>query len=220
MTTIPWRRWPNLTESDHLVILTDQAGLYEADPRHHPGARRIDESPVEDPALDAMVGDAGTLGRGGMQTKLRAARLAARSGTDTVIASGREPEVLLHLRGGQPIGTLLTASQAPLAAHKQWLAGHLKLRGKLVLDDGAVKMLKTAGKSLLAVGITDVEGDFRRGEVVSCVDRHGNEIARGLVNYSAAEVMKLRGQPSENIEAILGYVAEPEIIHRDNMVVF
>jgi glutamate 5-kinase len=155
-----------------------------------------------------------------MATKLRAARLAARSGTCTVIASGREPDALLRIRGAEQIGTLLTANQVPLAAHKQWLAGHLQLGGKLMLDEGAVKVLKTAGKSLLAVGVTGVEGQFGRGEVVACLDSQGREIARGLVNYSADEVKRLLGQSSEQIEKILGYVAEPELIHRDDMVVF
>ena len=211
----------NLVEADHLIILTDQQGLFERDPRQDTEARLIDESAANDEQLDSMAGAAGgLLGRGGMATKLRAARLAARSGTCTVIASGRESEVLLRLRSAENIGTLLTANQAPWAAHKQWLAGHLKLHGKLVLDDGAVKVLKTAGKSLLAVGVTDVEGQFGRGEMVACVDSRGREIARGLVNYPAVEVKQLLGQSSDHIEKILGYVAEPELIHRDNMVVF
>lgn len=210
----------NLVEADHLIILTDQQGLYDRDPRRHHDARLIDETRVADPSLDAMAGDApGQLGRGGMATKLRAARLAARSGTCTVIAEGRDPDVLLRLRGGEKLGTLLTASQAPLAAHKQWLAGHLQLRGKLVLDEGAIRALTESDKSLLAVGVTAVEGEFRRGEVVACVDRHGREVARGLINYPAGEVRRLLGQPSERIESILGYVAEPELIDRDNMVI-
>ena len=211
----------NLVEAEHLIILTDQQGLFDRDPRQYAEARLIDEAAAADEQLDAMAGaSGGQLGRGGMATKLRAARLAARSGTCTVIASGREPEVLLRIRNAENIGTLLTANQAPLAAHKQWLAGHLQLRGKLVLDDGAVKVLKTAGKSLLAVGVTGVEGRFGRGEVVACVDNSGREVARGLVNYPADEVKRLLGQSSDHIEKILGYVAEPELIHRDNMVVF
>ena len=211
----------NLVEADHLIILTDQQGLFDRDPRQYAEARLIDEAAAADEQLDVMAGaSGGQLGRGGMATKLRAARLAARSGTCTVIASGREPEVLLRIRNAENIGTLLTANQAPLAAHKQWLAGHLQLRGKLVLDDGAVKVLKTAGKSLLAVGVTGVEGRFGRGEVVACVDNSGREVARGLVNYPADEVKRLLGQSSDHIEKILGYVAEPELIHRDNMVVF
>jgi len=211
----------NLVEADHLIILTDQQGLYDRDPRQHADAQLIDEAAVNDESLDSMASSAGgLLGRGGMATKLRAARLAARSGTCTVIASGRESEALLRIRGAENIGTLLTANQLPLAAHKQWLAGHLQLRGKLVLDEGAVKVLKTAGKSLLAVGVTGVEGHFGRGEVVACVDLRGREVARGLVNYPADEIKRLLGQSSEQIEKILGYVAEPELIHRDNMVVF
>ena len=211
----------NLVEAEHLVILTDQAGLYEQDPRQHKHAELIQEAAADDTRLDAMAGEAGgQLGRGGMATKLRAARLAARSGTCTVIASGREPDALLRIRAAEQLGTLLTANQVPLAAHKQWLAGHLQLRGKLMLDEGAVKVLKTAGKSLLAVGVTGVEGQFSRGEVVACLDSQGREIARGLVNYSADEVRRLLGQSSEQIEKILGYVAEPELIHRDDMVVF
>jgi len=211
----------NLVEAEHLIILTDQAGLYEQDPRQHKHAELIQEAAADDARLDAMAGEAGgQLGRGGMATKLRAARLAARSGTCTVIASGREPDALLRIRAAEQLGTLLTANQVPLAAHKQWLAGHLQLRGKLMLDEGAVKVLKTAGKSLLAVGVTGVEGQFSRGEVVACLDSHGREIARGLVNYSSDEVRRLLGQSSEQIEKILGYVAEPELIHRDDMVVF
>ena len=211
----------NLVEAEHLIILTDQAGLYEQDPRQHKDAELIQEAAADDARLDAMAGEAGgQLGRGGMATKLRAARLAARSGTCTVIASGREPDALLRIRAAEQLGTLLTANQVPLAAHKQWLAGHLQLGGKLMLDEGAVKVLKTAGKSLLAVGVTGVEGQFSRGEVVACLDSHGQEIARGLVNYSSDEVRRLLGQSSEQIEKILGYVAEPELIHRDDMVVF
>ena len=211
----------NLVEADHLIILTDQQGLFDRDPRQHAEAQLIDEAAADDEKLDVMAGAAGgLLGRGGMATKLRAARLAARSGTCTVIASGREPDALLRIRSAENIGTLLTANQMPLAAHKQWLAGHLQLRGKLLLDEGAVKVLKTAGKSLLAVGVIGVEGRFGRGEVVACVDSNGREVARGLVNYPAEEVRRLLGQSSDHIEKILGYVAEPELIHRDNMVVF
>ena len=211
----------NLVEADHLIILTDQQGLFDRDPRQHTEAQLIDEAAADDEKLDVMAGAVGgLLGRGGMATKLRAARLAARSGTCTVIASGREPDALLRIRSAENIGTLLTANQMPLAAHKQWLAGHLQLRGKLLLDEGAVKVLKTAGKSLLAVGVIGVEGRFGRGEVVACVDSNGREVARGLVNYPAEEVKRLLGQSSDHIEKILGYVAEPELIHRDNMVVF
>ena len=211
----------NLVEADHLIILTDQAGLYDRDPRRDPNARLITEANANDAELDAMAGETGgALGRGGMASKIRAARLAARSGTCTVIAPGREAEILTRLRRGEETGTLLKANQAPIAAHKQWLAGHLQLKGRLVCDAGAVEALQKKGRSLLPVGVKAVEGNFRRGEVVACVDEHGREIARGLVNYNADEVRQILGQPSGRIEAILGYVAEPELIHRDDMVVF
>ncbi len=209
----------NLVEADHLIILTDQAGLMDADPRHTPEARLIEEAEVSDPRLDAMAGESGgLLGKGGMATKLRAARLAARSGTATVIAPGRREDILLRLRQGETVGTLLTATEPAITAKKQWLAGHLQLQGRLHLDQGASRALKTAGKSLLAVGVTGVEGNFVRGEVVACLDPAGREIARGLVNYAADEVDRIKGQPSERIEAILGYVDEAELIHRDNLV--
>ncbi|MDY6980656.1 MAG: glutamate 5-kinase [Pseudomonadota bacterium] len=209
----------NLVEADTLIILTDQQGLYDRDPRQHSDATLIDEAPVHDASLDAMASDgAGALGRGGMKTKLRAARLAARSGTSTVIASGREDQVLTRLRAGEGLGSLLYAEQAPLAARKQWLAGHLQMRGRLELDAGAVKVLQQSGRSLLAVGVRGVSGDFVRGEMVACVSPEGREVARGLVNYNADEVRRIMGQPSEAIESILGYVDEPELIHRDNMV--
>ncbi len=209
----------NLVEADSLIILTDQQGLYDRDPRQHSDATLIDEALVHEESLDAMASDgAGALGRGGMKTKLRAARLAARSGTSTVIASGREAQVLTRLRAGETLGSLLYAEQAPLAARKQWLAGHLQMRGRLELDAGAVKVLQQSGRSLLAVGVRDVSGDFVRGEMVACVSPEGREVARGLINYNADEVRRIMGQPSEAIESILGYVDEPELIHRDNMV--
>ncbi|MGD8576055.1 MAG: glutamate 5-kinase [Thiohalophilus sp.] len=209
----------NLVEADFLVILTDQPGLFDRDPRQHADVELIDEAPVNDPSLDAMAADsAGALGRGGMKTKLRAARLAARSGASTLIASGREADVLTRLRNGEQLGSLLYAEQAPLAARKQWLAGHLQMRGRLELDEGAVKVLRESGRSLLAVGVKGVEGDFARGEMVACLDPQGQEIARGLVNYSADEVRRIMGRPSEAIESILGYIDEPELIHRDNMI--
>lgn len=208
----------NLLEADCLIILTDQAGLFDRDPRRHADARLIDTASANDRTLEALVGEAGALGRGGMLTKLRAARLAARSGAATVIAYGHEPDVLAAVLAGKSIGTLLSAEQAAQAARKQWLAGHLQLRGQLVLDDGAVKVLRESGRSLLPVGVTAVSGDFRRGDVVACVDQGGNEVARGLVNYSAAEAKKISGLPSAELEAALGYVDEPELIHRDNLV--
>lgn len=209
----------NLVEADALIILTDQAGLYDRDPRGDSGARLISETPAADPALDAMVGGAaGTLGRGGMLTKLRAARLAARSGAATVIANGREPSVLERIAGGEAVGSLLLPEQESLAARKQWLAGHLQLRGRLYLDAGAVRVLRGAGVSLLPVGVVKVEGDFARGEVVACVDGEGREIARGLVNYDAGEARRIKGHSSRELESILGYVGEAEMIHRDNLV--
>jgi glutamate 5-kinase len=209
----------NLVEADALVILTDQAGLFDKDPRAHADAKLVPEVAANEPTLDAMVGGAaGALGRGGMQTKLRAARLAARSGAATVIAYGRELDVLQRVVSGEPLGTLLTPGQVPQAARKQWLAGHLQLRGKLVIDDGAVKVLRESGRSLLPVGVVAVHGDFGRGEVVACVDGAGREVARGLVNYDAIDARRIMGRPSDQLEAALGYVDEPELIHRDNLV--
>ncbi len=209
----------NLLEADCLIILTDQAGLFDKDPRSHADAKLIDSANANDSSLEALVGETGALGRGGMLTKLRAARLAARSGAATVIAHGHEANVLTEVLAGKMVGTLFSTEQESLVARKQWLAGHLQLRGELVLDDGAVKMLKESGCSLLSVGVTAVNGDFRRGEVVACVDQNGNEVARGLANYSAAEVQKIKGLPSDKLEAALGYVDEAELIHRDNLVV-
>ncbi len=208
----------NLIEADLLVLLTDQQGLHEADPRSKPDAGLIDQASAVDPALDGMAGDGGRFGRGGMQTKLRAARLAARSGAATVIADGRTEAVLGRLHGGEAIGTLLTSSQEPEAARKRWLAGQLQAKGRLVLDAGAVRVLRESGRSLLAVGVKEVFGAFRRGEVVVCVDEDGREFARGLVNYSADEARRIKGRPSGEIETILGYIDEEELIHRDNLV--
>ena len=209
----------NLVEADNLIILTDQDGMFDKDPRTNQEAKLISETPVTNPDLEAMAtGGAGALGRGGMLTKVRAARLAARSGASTVIASGRAEDVLLQVRGGHAIGTLLHAGKAPVTARKQWLAGHLQLRGKLILDPGACQVLRESGRSLLAVGVKAVEGRFARGEVVACIDESGREIARGLVNYNAEEVQRIKGQASEKIESLLGYVDEPELIHRDNLV--
>jgi len=208
----------NLLEADCLIILTDQAGLFDKDPRNHKDAKLIDTASANDRSLEGLVGGAGVLGRGGMLTKLRAARLAARSGAATVIAYGHESDVLASVLAGKAVGTLLSTEQEPLAARKQWLAGHLQLCGQLVLDDGAVKVLRESGRSLLSVGVTAVSGNFARGDVVACVDSSGAEIARGLVNYSAAEAQKIKGLPSAEMEAALGYVDEPELIHRDNLV--
>jgi glutamate 5-kinase len=209
----------NLIEADALVILTDQEGLFSADPRKSSDARLIARGRAGDPALEAMAGGAGShLGSGGMLTKVLAARRAARSGAHTAIAWGGEPDVLLKLFAGEPAGTLLVAETAPVAARKQWLADHLKPSGRITLDAGAVKAVLTDGKSLLAIGATAVEGSFERGEVVSVIAPGGPEIARGLVNYAAAETARILRRPTGEIEAILGYVAEPELIHRDNLV--
>lgn len=209
----------NLVEADALILLTDQAGIYDQDPRQHKDAQLIDECNASDAALDDMVsGKAGELGRGGMFTKVRAARLAARSGAVTVIAYGAEDNIIKRVYQGEPMGTLLLPDQEPVVARKQWLASHLQPKGKLVLDDGAVKVLRESGRSLLPVGVSDVQGQFVRGEVVACVDQRGREIARGLVNYSSSESVAIKGQPSHQIETLLGYVDEPELIHRDNLV--
>jgi glutamate 5-kinase len=209
----------NLIEADTLVLLTDQQGLYDADPRTSPHARLVREATAGDPGLLQMAGPGGELGRGGMQTKLGAAERAARSGTATVIAYGREPRILERLHAGEAIGTRLVPARGQLAARKQWLAGQMRARGRLHLDDGAARMLHHGGKSLLPVGVKRVEGVFQRGELVACLDPAGKEIARGLVNYSAEEAGKIAGRPSREIEKLLGYVDEPELIHRDNMVV-
>ncbi len=209
----------NLVEADALIILTDQAGLFDRDPRKHADAQLLREARATDESLDEMVGgSAGELGRGGMLTKLRAARLAARSGAGTVIAFGREPQVLERIASAERLGTLLLPEQETQAARKQWLAGHLQLRGSLCLDAGAVKVLRESGRSLLPVGVVAVDGDFERGEAVACVDKVGREIARGLVNYSASDARRIMGRPSRELEAILGHVDEPEMIHRDNLV--
>ena len=209
----------NLIEADALVILTDQRGLYSADPRQDKQARFIDHALAGDAALEKMAGGAGSsVGTGGMLTKVLAAKRASRSGAHTIIASGRETDVLVRLAAGERIGTHLQTTEMKTTARKQWLADHLQLRGKLSLDAGAIKVLKLEGKSLLAIGVTAVEGHFERGEVVACCDAEGNEIARGLVNYSSAEALRIMRQPSTDIEKILGYVEASELIHRDNLV--
>ncbi len=209
----------NLVEARLLIILTDQPGLYDRDPHQHRDVQLIDVASATDPALDMAAGpSAGELGRGGMITKISAARRAARSGTATLIVSGREPSVLERIANNEQLGTLLLPSTEPLVARKQWLANQLKVSGKLTLDAGAVRFLRKSGSSLLPVGVTQVEGRFMRGEVVACVDPNGREVARGLVNYDASEANKIRGQPSSAIEKCIGYVDEPELIHRDNLV--
>lgn len=209
----------NLIEADALVILTDQRGLYSADPRRDPQATLIADATAGDPYLETIAGSTGSaIARGGMLTKILAAKRAARSGADTVIAWGREPGVLLRLAAGERIGTQILAGQATIAARKQWLADHLQVRGRVILDAGAVKALLVDGKSLLPVGVCRVEGEFERGEVVACVEESGREIARGLVNYGHADAARILRTPSSQIEAKLGYVDEPELIHRDNLV--
>jgi glutamate 5-kinase len=208
----------NLVEAEVLVILTDQTGLFTADPRKDPAATLVAEHRADDPALEAMAGGAGSgISKGGMITKVKAAQRAARSGAHTLIASGRETDVLPRLARGEALGTLLFASATPLAARKQWLADHLQLAGSLILDPGAVKAL-ASGKSLLPVGVTAVEGEFGRGAAVACRTADGREIARGLVNYSSTEARRIARQPSSEIETLLGYLDEPELIHRDNLV--
>lgn len=209
----------NLIEAEAMVILTDQSGLFEKDPRRDAAAAIIREGRAGDPALERYAGRGGELGRGGMLTKLRAAATAAKSGTTTVIASGREEDVLLHIADGAETGTVLFPEMGPLRARKQWLAGQSRVNGALQLDEGAVRVLKEQGRSLLAVGVVKVEGEFRRGGIVRCLDPDGREIARGLVNYNSDESRRIIGQPSDRIESILGYVDEPELIHRDNLIV-
>ena len=210
----------NLVEADALVILTDQKGLFSADPRKDPSATFVHEGRAGDPALEAMAGGAGsTLGRGGMITKILAAKRAAGSGASTVIAWGREPDCLLRLARGDSIGTLLLAPTQKTQARKQWIADHLQLRGAITVDEGAVAKLRDEGKSLLPIGMTSVEGDFSRGDVIAIRDPRGSEIARGLANYAAAEARLLCRKASGDIERLLGYVAEPEMVHRTNLVV-
>jgi len=209
----------NLIEADALVLLTDQQGLYRSDPRKDPQAELVRRARAADPALEAMAGGAGTqLGRGGMLTKVLAARRAARSGASTVIASGHEENVLTRLAAGEAIGTELVPDTLTLAARKQWLADHVRLAGRLTLDAGAVRALVQEGKSLLPVGVVACSGQFERGEVVGCCDPDGREVARGLVNYSAVETQRIMRKPSSEIEALLGYIDEPELIHRNNLV--
>jgi glutamate 5-kinase len=209
----------NLVEADALVILTDQTGLYTADPRKDTTATFVHEAKAGDAALEAMAGGAGSsIGRGGMITKILAAKRAAGSGASTVIAWGREPDALIRLSTGEPIGTLLVAQTQKTQARKQWIADHLQLRGFVVVDDGAAKMLRGSGKSLLPIGMVQVEGEFSRGDVIAVREASGAEIARGLANYASAEARLLCRKPSHEFEQILGYSAEPEMVHRDNMV--
>ena len=209
----------NLVDADAYVILTDQRGLYSADPRKNPDARFIDEATAGDPALEAMAGGAGSgIGKGGMLTKVLAARRAAGSGTSTVIAWGREPDVLLRLAAGERIGTALVAGTPKLAARKQWMVDHLQLRGAVLVDEGAAQKLRTEGKSLLPIGMHDVMGEFARGDVIAIRTLAGADIARGLANYSAAEARLIARKPSAQIESLLGYANEAEMVHRTNLV--
>jgi glutamate 5-kinase len=209
----------NLVDADGLIILTDQEGMFDCDPRDNPAATLLSEVSASDGDLDAMAGArAGSLGRGGMVTKVRAARLASRSGAFTVIAGGRIDSVLMRLRAGESVGTLLYPDTSRQMARKQWLAGHLQTRGKLILDDGAVAVLQRGGKSLLPVGVVSVVGSFRRGEMVACLDSSGQEVARGLVNYDALDARQIIGRASDEIDSVLGYSHEPELVHRDNLV--
>ncbi len=209
----------NLVEADALVILTDQSGLYSADPRKDPGATLVRDARADDPALPAMAGGAGSaIGKGGMLTKVLAAQRAARSGAHTVIASGREPRVLLRLADGEAIGSCLHAGAGKLAARKQWMADHLQVSGRVTVDDGAARRLREGGASLLPVGVVDVAGEFERGDVIAVLDQQGVEVARGLSNYAAAEARLIRRAPTAQIASILGFIEQPELIHRDNLV--
>ncbi len=209
----------NLVEADALVILTDQKGLFTADPRKDANARFVDQAQAGDPALEVMAGGAGSsLGRGGMITKILAAKRAAGSGASTVIAWGREPDALIRLSKGEAIGTLLVAPTQKTQARKQWMADHLQMRGAVVVDAGAAAKVRDEGKSLLPIGMLQVEGDFSRGDVIGVRDPSGLEIARGLANYSSAEARLLCRKPSSEFEGLLGYAAEPEMLHRDNLV--
>ena len=207
----------NAIEADALILLTDQKGLYSADPRSNPDAVLISEGRAEDDQFIAIAGSGGRLGRGGMATKVRAARLASRSGAVTVIASGREENALLRMFAGEEVGTLLVPEHERQAARKHWIAGHLQSRGRLYLDEGAVKALKVSGRSLLAAGVVKVEGDFSRGEMVEIVDQFQQVVARGLVNYSVDEALKIMGHASHEFESLIGHITDPELVHRDNM---
>jgi glutamate 5-kinase len=209
----------NLIEADALIILTDQRGLYSADPRREPEARLIEQANAGASELERMAGGAGSgIGRGGMITKVLAAKRAASSGASTVIAWGREPDVLMRLAGGEAIGTALSASTQKLAARKQWMADHLQLRGAVVVDQGALRKVRDEGKSLLPVGVVEVIGEFHRGDVIAVRGPDQHELARGLANYGSAEARLIAGKPSSVFEQMLGFTGEPEMIHRDNLV--
>lgn len=210
----------NLIDAEVLILLTDQAGLFDKDPRHHPDAKLLERANASDPHILSLAGPAGSaLGSGGMQTKVLAAERAAQNGTTTVIADGREPNVLLRLQAGEPLGTMLTSNKKLLDARKRWLADHLRVKGCLSIDAGAHAVLVNNGSSLLAAGVKSVSGNFSRGELVSCIDDSGREVARGLINYNATDTRKITGKSSDQFEIILGFSSEPELIHRDNMIV-
>lgn len=209
----------NLVEADLLIFLTDQQGMFDSDPRSNPAAGLISEAQADDLSLETMAAaTGGALGRGGMLTKVRAARRAARSGALTMIVPGRDDNVLQRIAADDTLGTRLYPTREPLAARKQWLAGQLQVRGRLQLDEGASRVLHTSGSSLLPVGVVAVEGHFDRGDLVACIDPGGREIARGLVNYNTTDAARIAGQASNRIEELLGYIDEPELIHRDNLV--
>ncbi len=209
----------NLVEADALVILTDQRGLYTADPRKDSSAQFVHEAKAGDPALEAMAGGAGSsIGKGGMITKILAAKRAAGSGASTVIAWGREPQALVRLTQGEAIGTLLVAQTQKNQARKQWMADHLQMRGSVTVDAGAAGKVRDEGKSLLPIGMTTVQGEFSRGDVIAILDTHGVEIARGLANYSSAEARLICRKASSEFEKLLGYTGEPEMVHRTNLV--
>jgi glutamate 5-kinase len=210
----------NLLEADALIILTDQRGLFEADPRRDPNARFVSHAEAGDPSLEAMAGGTGSgIGKGGMLTKILAAKRAARSGASTIIASGREQDILIRLASGECIGSELQAGLPVLSARKQWMADHLRIPGKLILDQGAANALRRGGTSLLPVGVQRIEGEFEPGDVVACLDPQGKECARGLTNYSSSDARRIMGQPSSKIIEILGSEREEELVHRDNLIV-
>ena len=208
----------NLIDADALLLLTDQDGLYREDPRNNADAELVGMADADAPELDAMAGEGGAMGRGGMVTKIRAARLAARSGTETVIAGGRNEHIVADVSSGAKVGTWLKTGKRPQTARKQWLAGMVQIQGSVQLDDGAVRVLMELGRSLLPVGVRAVHGDFHRGDMVSCLDPEGRALARGLVNYDAVETRSIMGSPSSKIRALLGYQGDDELIHRDNLV--
>lgn len=209
----------NLIDADLLVILTDQAGLYEADPKAQADAKLVEVGAAGDEGLRQMAGEGSAVGRGGMRTKLTAAEWAARSGASTLISHGRSKDGLLRTAAGERVGTLLLAGEQKMTARKRWLAGMIKAEGRLVVDAGAARVLRESGRSLLPVGVVEVVGEFGRGDLVLCVDEAGVEVGRGLVNYSAQETRRLAGRPTQDMAEILGYVGDSELIHRDNLVV-